>query len=60
MNSVVELSKLVVLTGEDIWSYLGGPGTNLGVASIVAPKPDDGGCGILCPFILCFPCALEV
>jgi len=51
MNCIVELSTLVVFTGDIMWSYLGGQGTNLGVASIVPPKPDDGGCGILCPFI---------
>lgn len=54
MNFIVELSKLVVLTGEDIWSYLGGQGTNRGVVSIVPPKPDDGSSGVLCPFILRF------
>lgn len=51
---------MVLLTGEDTWPYLGGQGTNLGVASIVPPKPDDGGCNILCSFILCFRCALGV
>lgn len=33
MNFIV--GKLVVLTGKDIRSYLGGQGTNLGVARVV-------------------------
>lgn len=60
MNFTVELSKLVVLTGRYIWSYLGRQGTNLGAASIVPPKPGGRGSGVLCPYILCFLCALAV
>lgn len=52
---------VVVLTGEDIWSYSGGQGTtSIDVVGIVPPKPGDGGSHILCPFILCFPSALAV
>lgn len=60
MNFVVELSELAVLTGEDVWSYLLGQGTNIDVVSIDPPKPGDGGPGTLCHFILCFPCVLAV
>lgn len=56
MNFIVELRELAVLTPEDVWSYLVGQGTNVDVVSSAPPKPGDGGPGILCPFILCFPC----
>lgn len=48
--------KLVVLTGEDIWSYLGGKAQ----IWVVPLKSGDAGSGILCPFTLCFLCALAV
>lgn len=60
MNFIIELSELTVLTGEDVWTYLAGQGTNVDVVSIAPPKPGDGGPGILCHFILCFPRVLAV
>lgn len=60
MNFIVELSELAVLTGEGVWSYLVGQGTNVGAVSIAPPKPGDGSPGILWRFILCFPCVLAV
>lgn len=58
MSFIVELSKLAVLTGVDVWSYLLGQVTNVDVASIAPPNPGVGGPGILCYFIQCFPCVL--
>lgn len=59
-NFIIELSELTVLTGEDVWTYLAGQGTNVDVVSIAPPKPGDGGPGILCHFIPCFPRVLAV
>lgn len=59
-NFIIELSELTVLIGEDVWTYLAGQGTNVDVVSIAPPKPGDGGPGILCHFILCFPRVLAV
>lgn len=60
MNFIVELSELAVLTGEDVWSYLVGQGTNVDAVNIAPPKPGCGGPGILCHFIWCFPRVLAV